>query len=957
MSNMKKIIFLLVFSVVNISSFAFRCISTTPAERIEKSNAKGDADITELDITELKTKAESDLLACAYFITGTIGYSFSHPKTESLKDIAVEYARTGRYDQAMQVAQTIKEDYQRAGILGGIAAEYAKAGQYDQALQVTTTIASDYAKSEALTKIAGAYRESGQVDKALPLLSQALKITETGNLPIEDIAAEYARAGQYDKALLMADAMKSAGAKSFVLANIADTYLESGQKDKASQLLSQAVEIGRINFAYLCVLKHIAIAYAKMGQYEQGLSLVKTMGNIPCKTEAFQGMAVEYAKTGQYDRAFQVAEEIKDPSPQAVALAQIADVYAQAKQKTEASRVLSRALMIAEAIPKNPPLISLPFAMDPEMGRYFYDQTAVVFKEKAAAPLKEIAVEYAKIGEYEQALKLAKAITDVYYKVGALLGINRCYEQSGEKIDANSRKILQEITEETAERSVLAKDSRAAGLLIKALTGEDLSVRSEAASGLLEIKDPGLLEPFIPVLVENLGNTATTRPMVAISNDVIMTFRVCDEAVTLLRKIGEPAIAAVTDVLKTPNDLVRKNALEVLTDHPDNPRTAAALVTLLKNKDASLRWKAERLLNQIKEPDLIAPLTAALKDKDVALRWAVVSLLRGMSVSAGTEELLCLALNDENASVRKKALRALRETGSRDRRLLEPLIAELKDKDPAVRQYAKDSLSNINNFNVNDIGPITTLLEDKDVSLRLLTVSLLLRIKDPTAIKSLVAAYHDNDNSVRQGVIKCLWPYRSDPQVVELLITALKDKDSSIQSEAGDYLWSLSQIKPLDPRVVEQLMAASRDQDPYVRKTAIKSLEYMDDPRITEFLLAAALRDEDAAVRKTAGEALVHRKKDSSRVIEALIAVLENKNEDFSVRQSAAELLGYIKSYRAVTPLIDALDDSKDWRLGSAAMGALRYIFFQEWDKEGLNKLYSPRQWREWWEKKQKNLP
>jgi len=57
------------------------------------------------------------------------------------------------------------------------------------------------------------------------------------------------------------------------------------------------------------------------------------MGNIPCKTEAFQGMAVEYAKTGQYDRAFQVAEEIKDPSPQAVALAQIADVYAQAKQK------------------------------------------------------------------------------------------------------------------------------------------------------------------------------------------------------------------------------------------------------------------------------------------------------------------------------------------------------------------------------------------------------------------------------------------------------------------------------------------------------------------------------------------------------------------------------------------------------------------------------------------------
>jgi tetratricopeptide (TPR) repeat protein len=63
-------------------------------------------------------------------------------------------------------------------LLSAIANSYAKIGQFDQALQFAQTIDNQYSKARALTEIASQYTAREQKEKASELLAQALQITQ-----------------------------------------------------------------------------------------------------------------------------------------------------------------------------------------------------------------------------------------------------------------------------------------------------------------------------------------------------------------------------------------------------------------------------------------------------------------------------------------------------------------------------------------------------------------------------------------------------------------------------------------------------------------------------------------------------------------------------------------------------------------------------------------------------------
>jgi serine/threonine protein kinase len=84
------------------------------------------------------------------------------PSTKSLSDAVVlekdsalaykslNYAVAGQYDQALQVAKTIKHPHFKARALAAVAHQLAEKGQYDQALEVAKTIKDDTVKKIAL---------------------------------------------------------------------------------------------------------------------------------------------------------------------------------------------------------------------------------------------------------------------------------------------------------------------------------------------------------------------------------------------------------------------------------------------------------------------------------------------------------------------------------------------------------------------------------------------------------------------------------------------------------------------------------------------------------------------------------------------------------------------------------------------------------------------------------------
>ena len=63
-------------------------------------------------------------------------YSYRN-KASILKLIAVEYAKAGQFDKAVNVAGSITRDYSKASALRDIALELAKAGQTQQAISLS----------------------------------------------------------------------------------------------------------------------------------------------------------------------------------------------------------------------------------------------------------------------------------------------------------------------------------------------------------------------------------------------------------------------------------------------------------------------------------------------------------------------------------------------------------------------------------------------------------------------------------------------------------------------------------------------------------------------------------------------------------------------------------------------------------------------------------------------------
>jgi len=80
-------------------------------------------------------------------------------KDSALAYNSLNYAVAGQYDQALQVAKTIKHPHFKARALAAVAHQLAAKGQYDQALEIAKTIKDESVKQIALKAIAS-YRKS-----------------------------------------------------------------------------------------------------------------------------------------------------------------------------------------------------------------------------------------------------------------------------------------------------------------------------------------------------------------------------------------------------------------------------------------------------------------------------------------------------------------------------------------------------------------------------------------------------------------------------------------------------------------------------------------------------------------------------------------------------------------------------------------------------------------------------
>jgi tetratricopeptide (TPR) repeat protein len=166
-----------------------------------------------------------------------------------LTRIATSYAQFGLADQALKTAHVIGDLDSKHNAFAEVASRFARLGKFDDALIAARSIDDDFYRTGVLTRIARLMIAAEEREKGSEVLSEASRLAETLERPLEraqaaaKLAIAYAEAGEVDRVgNLISDAVGStrlitdADAKASALVSIADacwiTKFELGAESK-----------------------------------------------------------------------------------------------------------------------------------------------------------------------------------------------------------------------------------------------------------------------------------------------------------------------------------------------------------------------------------------------------------------------------------------------------------------------------------------------------------------------------------------------------------------------------------------------------------------------------------------------------------------------------------------------------------------------------------------------------
>ncbi len=224
-------------------------------------------------------------------------------------------------------------------------------------------------------------------------------------------------------------------------------------------------------------------------------------------------------------------------------------------------------------------------------------------------------------------------------------------------------------------------------------------------------------------------------------------------------------------------------------------------------------------------------------------------------------------------------------------------------------------------------------LHDSDPKVRMTAIEVMGRLKDSRALKPLVLALMDKDWIVRRTAADSLGDMNSSLAVEPLMSSLLEDENSIVRIAA---VYALGKIR--DFRAVSALITAlNKDSYSGVREAAATMLGEWKHPETIRWLIYALRDEQHWEVRDRVALALV---KIGTPALESLLDALHHY--DLQVQKNAIYILGKLKDFRAVKPLIEILGD-KDSHLRNDAAFAFRNITGEDFGEDQTQWQY----WRE----------
>ena len=350
---------------------------------------------------------------------------------------------------------------------------------------------------------------------------------------------------------------------------------------------------------------------------------------------------------------------------------------------------------------------------------------------------------------------------------------------------------------------------------------------------------------------------------------------------------GAPAIAALTELLKSDSPVTRAYAAKALGTIGAPAKDAAeSLIALLGDSDAGVRRQAIAAIAAIRPgPKVTVPLFAKLMhDADPGIRLRVMHAVadaKGAAVPALIEAL-------KNESAAYWACLILRDIGPDAVGAVPALVEKLKDPQPETRREAVLALAAIGSPDA--AAKIAPLLKDETA-----------RTAATFALGSLGKIPPDAESVIQANV---------------------KSSDGLLSTTS---LWALTRVHPNDVKLkraaLTQIVARLKDQDPFVRTAAARALASLPpSPEIAGPIFEKAMADADATTTHYMLDALAGL---GPQAVPRLIAALKYE----ALRAQTAYILGQIGPPAvAATPALAKLTSDPDPNVAVEAAHALAKI-------------------------------
>lgn len=258
-------------------------------------------------------------------------------------------------------------------------------------------------------------------------------------------------------------------------------------------------------------LADIAVSYSIAEQNDQALKVAQQINNLTHRADVLSQIAFQSAKVGQteqakalFTQALQVANKIESPPDKAMALDAIATRYGRVGQKDKAAEILSQAVQEAKAI----------------WGISFVKDTV----------LEKIAVTYAQLGDYDQAIQLTHKIAGDIPKGRALARIVAQYVEAGDYNQA--RQVANTIEVQTSQANALIEIAAKTGEYQPALSVAQKIDEQESASA------KSIILGKIALLSSKFGQSQQADELLTEAFDVAKNIEDTDTQVTQFTKIA-----------------------------------------------------------------------------------------------------------------------------------------------------------------------------------------------------------------------------------------------------------------------------------------------------------------------------------------------------------------------------------------------------------------------------------